>query len=193
VTLPTPAQLHPRIRELEIKRNKLQAERTAKLAECAIIRARLQNAPSAGNAADNRVRAILGEAPVPETAPDKDWLDELLKDLHALNSAIGVLDHELYTQRNIGSRMVCDAIRPEVTKRAKVFAQALLDLHAANADYDRFIDEVENTGTNVASLNRIFMSHVGSPRDPCGAYYYSAREFVDAGIISRSDLPKEIR
>jgi hypothetical protein len=191
--IPTPAELHPRIGELEAKRNKLHTEKTAKVAEAAIIRARIQDSPSNGNAAENRVRAILGEAALPDAAPDMPRLEQLLRELNDINSALGILDNEIHNQRNIGSRLVCDAIKPEVTKRAKAFAQALLDLHAANSEYDRFLEEIENTGANISSLNRIFLSYLGSPRDPCGAYHYSMRDFVDSGIIARSEMPKAIR
>ena len=192
-TIPKSEALHPVIIEKESKRNKLQTTKVAMVAECTMLRARIQDAPSQGNASDNRVRAILGEAPVPTTAPDVVRLDERLKDLQAINSAIGVLDHELYNERNIGSRLVCDSLKPEVTKRAKVFAQALISLHAAHADYENCIDQIENDGVNVASLNRIHLSHMGSPRDPSGTYHYSLIEFVDSGIISRDSIPLAVR
>jgi hypothetical protein len=195
MNFPKPADLHPVIIEKEFRRNKLHTTQIAMKADCAMLRARLQTAPSTGNANDNRVRQILGEAPLAETAPDKERLDQLLQDLQAINSAIGVLDHELYTQRNIGSRLVCDSVpvKTEVDKRAKVYAQALIAFQAASFEYNRFIDELENTGVNVASLNRIHLSHIGSPRDPSGTFHYSLMEFVYSKIISRSDLPKEIR
>jgi hypothetical protein len=191
--IPTPAELHPRLTELEAKRTTLHAEKTGKVAEAAIIRARIQESPSNGNAADNRVRAILGEAPLPESAPDMPRLEQLLTELNDLNRAIGILDHEIQSQRNIGSRLVCEAVKPDVTKRAQTFAKALIDLHAAHIEYDRYLDEVENTGTNISSLNRVFLNYLGSSRDPCGGYHYSMREFVDAGIIARSDMPQAVR
>ncbi|SDE12223.1 hypothetical protein SAMN05216337_102060 [Bradyrhizobium brasilense] len=193
MTIPKPTELNPRIAELENKRNGLHAEKTAKVAEAAIIRARIQTAPSKGNAADNRVRAILGEAPLPDADPDMPRLDKLLLELSDLNKAIGILDSEIRNQRDIGSRLVCASVKPEVTERAKAFAAALLDLHAAHLEYDRYLDEIENTGTNISSLNRVFLSFLGASRDPCGGYHYSAREFVDAGIIARSDMPEAIR
>ena len=66
--IPKPTELHPRISELENKRNTLNTEKTVKVAEAAAIRTRIQISPSSGNAADNRVRAILGEAPLPDAA-----------------------------------------------------------------------------------------------------------------------------
>jgi hypothetical protein len=67
--IPTPAELHPRLSELETKRNALHVERTGKVAEAATIRARIQTTPSNGNVAENRVRVILGETPLPDAAP----------------------------------------------------------------------------------------------------------------------------
>jgi hypothetical protein len=191
--IPTPTELHPRIAELEGKRNKLQTEKTAKVAEAAIVRARIQESPSTGNAADNRVRAILGEPLIPDTAPDMPRLQQLLTELQDINSALAILDNEIRNQRGIGSRLVCEAVKPDVTKRANAFAKAFLDLHAAHLEYDRYLDEVENAGTSISSLNRVSPNYLGSSRDPCGGYHYSMRDFVDAGIIARSDMPKEIR
>jgi hypothetical protein len=191
--IPTPTELHPRIAELESKRNKLQTEKTAKVAEAATVRARIQESPSTGNGAENRVRAILGESPLPDSAPDMPRLEQLLTELNDLNRAIGILDNEIRNQRDIGSRMVCEAVKPDVTKRAQAFANAFLDLYAAHQEYDRYLDEVENTGTNISSLNRVFPNYLGSSRDPCGGYHYSLRDFVDGGIIARSDIPQVIR
>ncbi|QIG92445.1 hypothetical protein [Bradyrhizobium sp. 6(2017)] len=192
-TIPKPADLNPRLAELESKRTSLHAEKTAKVAEAAIIRARIQDSPSNGNAADNRVREILGEAPLPDADPDMPRLDKLLMQLNDLNRAIGILDNEIHNQRAIGSRLVCDSVKPEVTRRAKVFAKALLDLYEAHAEYDRYLEEIESTTVNISSLNRVFLSFLNSPRDPCGGYHYCMREFVDAGIITRSDMPQAIR
>jgi hypothetical protein len=193
--IPKPADLHPVITEKVNKRNIIQAKATAMKAECAMLRARLQNAPSNGNASDNRVREILGEAPLADTAPDVVRLDQLLRELQAVNSAVGILDHQIYNERIIGSKLVCESVpvKSEVTKRGKAFAQALIALHAAHTAYDAFLDEVENSGTNISSLNRIHLSRIGSPRDPSGAYHYSLMDFVDSKVISREELPKEIR
>jgi len=191
--IPKPAELHPRLTELEIKRNKLHTEKTAKVAEAAIIRARIQDSPSNGNAAENRVRAILGEALLPDTAPDMPRLEQLLRELQDINGAIGILENAIYNEKAIASRLVCEAMKPEVTKRANAFATALIDLHAANSEYDRFLEEIENTGTNISSLGRVSINGLGSVKDPCGQYHYGLREFVDLGYLARSDMPKAIR
>lgn len=191
--IPKPTELHPLIAELVTKRNTLQAQKTAKVAEAALVRARIQESPSNGNAAENRVRAILGEPLLPDSAPDMPRLEGLLLELNTLNTALGQLDSKIQKERDIGSRMVCEEVRPEVLKRAKTFAKALIDLYAANLEYDRYLDEVESTGTNVSSLKRVFLTHIGSPHDPCGGYHYGLRDFVDAGIIARNEMPQAIR
>jgi hypothetical protein len=191
--IPKPEDLHPVITEKLKKLNAIQAKAAAMKADCAIIRARMQHAPSQGNAADNRVRAALGEPLLADTAPDMDLLHQKLKDLDALNGASGILSHQIYNDKVVASKMVCDAIRPEVTKRAKAFATALLNLYAVNAEYDSYLDSVENSGTSISSLNRIFLNSLGSTRDPCAGYHYSLMDFVDGGIISREEMPKEIR
>ena len=58
----------PRLTELASKRNAEYAKKTTLIAEIASIRARMaKESPSDGNAADNRVRAILGEAILPDS------------------------------------------------------------------------------------------------------------------------------
>jgi plasmid stability protein len=193
MTIPTPNELNPHLAELKAKRNSLHTQKTAKVAETAIIRARIQDSPRQGNAAENRVRAILGEPLLPESAPDMPRLEALLVELNTINAALGTLDNRIQVENAKASRLVCEAVKPEVTKRATAFAKALIDLHAANLEYDRYLDEVENTGANISSLNRVFLPFIGASRDSCGGYHYSMREFVDAGIIARSQMPEIIR
>ncbi|MGY4364069.1 hypothetical protein ACVW1A_000134 [Bradyrhizobium sp. LB1.3] len=193
MTIPKPTELHPLIAELENKRNSLSAEKATKVAEAAVVRARLQNSPSTGSASENKLRAILGQPLVQDDAPDLPRLQALLQELTVINEALNKLDGLIQKERDVGSRLACEVVRPEVVKRAKLFAKALLELHAANQEYERYFDEIESTGTNVSSLNRIFLTHIGSPRDPCGGYHYGLRDFVDAGIISRNDMPQAIR
>ncbi|MGY4411979.1 hypothetical protein ACVWW4_003715 [Bradyrhizobium sp. LB7.1] len=149
---PKPTEVHPILNELETKRNHLNAERTAKVAEAAVVRARLQNSPSTGSAAENKLRAILGQPLVHDDAPDLPRLQALLQELNVINEALNKLDGLIQKERDVGSRLACDAVRPEVVKRAKLFAKALLELHAANQEYERYFDEIESTGTNVADL-----------------------------------------
>jgi hypothetical protein len=66
-------------------------------------------------------------------------------------------------------------------------------LFAANTDYDRLLEEIESNGTNISSLRRVWLNRLGSVKDPSSGWHYSLMEFVDSGIIARSEMPKEIR
>jgi len=191
--IPTPTELHPRIVELENKRNALHAEKAGKVAEAAIIRARIQESPSNGNVAENRIRIILGEAALPDAAPDMPRLEQLLTELNDLNSAIGRLDSAIQAERDIASRLVCKAVAPEADRLAKKFAAAFIELHTAHSDYNTFLDAVENTGARISSLGRVWPNSLGHPKDASGPYHYGFREFIDAGYLIRSQVPEAVR
>jgi hypothetical protein len=191
--IPKPDEVSPRLSQLRTKQSTLQVEATAKRAEAAIIRARIQNAPSNGNAAENRVRAILGEAPIPDSAPDMPRLQTLLLELQDMNSAIGILDGAIQEEKRNASRLVCDSVKPEVDRLGKKFATAYLDLYNANCEYSNFLDQVENTGASISSLGRVWPASLGSCRDRSGPFHYTMREFVDAGYLSKSEVPEAVR
>jgi len=184
MTIPTPTELHPRLAVLEAKRTTLLGEKSTKVAEATALRIRIQQSPSNGNAAENRVRTILGEAPLPNTAPDMVRLEQILVELNDLNGAIALLDTAIQKERDVASRLVCDAVRPEVTKRGKVFAKALLDLHAAQLAYHGFLDEIQDAGARIYSLPNVFISGIGDTKDRSGTYFYGMKDLVEAGSRS---------
>jgi hypothetical protein len=82
--IPKLTEVNPLLAELETKRNTLHTQKTAKVAEAAVIRARIQDSPSQGNTAENRVREILGETLLPDAAPDMSRLEALLVELNTI-------------------------------------------------------------------------------------------------------------
>jgi hypothetical protein len=187
-TIPKPTELNPRLSELQNKQRALHAEKTAKVAEAAIIRARIQDSPSNGNSAENRVRAILGEALLPDTAPDMLRLQHLLQELDTINGAIGRLDSEIQKEHAVASRLVCETVKPEVTRLGKGFAKAFLQLHSAHSEYVRYLDAIEDTGASTTSLGRVWPNSLGHPKDLSGPYMYGLQEFIDAGFLDA--MPK---
>ena len=190
--IPNPTVLNPRIGELEAKRTPLHAEKSAKVAEAAIIRARIQQSPSSGNAAENRVRAILGEAPLPDAAPDMSRLEQLLLELNDLNKAIAIIESKIREEKIVASRMVLDAVKPDVGRLGTTFAKAFLELHAAHLGFNKFIDAIEDVGVSVTAL-RLCPNGVGFPTDLSGQYMYGIRDFIDAGFLQKSDMPKVLQ
>lgn len=191
--IPTPFQLHPRLNELQAKRNDLFLEKSCKVAEAATVRARLQHAPSLGNVAENRVKAILGEPIIDVAAPDMERLDKLLTELNDLNGAINILDAAIQKERDHASRLICEAVRPEVEKLGKAFADAFVQLHRAHSDYLIFLDAIEATGASISSLGRVWPAALGHPRDHSSGYGYASRELREAGYLSKANVPEALR
>lgn len=190
--IPSLVDMNPRLAELQAKRNMLHTEKTAKVAEAAAIRARIQESPSSGNAAENKVRAILGEPLLPDAAPDMPHLEALLLELNALNAAIGKLDGFIQKEKDTASRLVCNDVKPEVTRLGKKFAKALVDLHSTQHEYHALLEGVQDSGASIGSLPHIFISGLGSSRDRSGTYWYAIKDFIEAGYLSQSDMPKAL-
>lgn len=191
--IPKLTERNPRLGELESKRNGLHAEKASKVAEAAVVRVRLQQAPNNGNAAENRVRHLLGEAPLPSAAPDMSRLEALLTELHDLNKAISILDASIQNEKAIASRAVCSEVKPEVTRLGKNFAKALVALHSTHSEYIKFLDSVEDTGASIGSLGRVWPSGLGHFADRSGTYHYAFREFLETGLIDKASIPEAVR
>lgn len=184
----------PRLTELVSKRNAEQAEKTTMIAEIANMRARMAvESSGAGNAAENRVRAILGESVQPDTAPDVSKLEAMLRELNIRNRAIAILDGLITTEKAVASRLLCESEKPEVTKRGKAFAKTFLDLHAAQLEYHRHLDTIQDTGASIGSLPHVFINGLGDAKDRSGQYMYGTKDFIEAGYLSPSEMPKELR
>jgi hypothetical protein len=184
----------PRLTELVSKRNAELVEKTTMIAEIASIRARMaKESLGDGNAADNRVRAILGEPLQPETSPDISKLEEMLREVTVRNKTIAILDGLITTEKAVASRLLCEAQKPEVTKRGKAFAKALVALHAAQLDYHDLFDKIQDTGASTGSLPHVFINGLGDAKDRSGQYWYGMKEFIEAGYLPPSELPKELQ
>lgn len=184
--------LNPRLKEVEDRKNALDAHKTSLVEKCSALRQAIRNGDN-GNAAERRVQQIIaGETPTMA----ESLLDELnarLVELNDVNSALGTLDALIQKERAVASKAACDLVRPEVEKSAKAFASAYLDLYKAHVAYEETLDSVERQGINISSLNRIWLSSLGSIRDPSGNYHYSFEDLVMNGVLSKSDVPEAVR
>jgi len=183
-----------RLAELRAKRAALYVDITNKKAECAEIRARMTNEPSAGNAQEVRVRQLLGNGTAKAVVlPDPQRLNELLVALDDLNTAIAILDAQIETETRVASVKLCEAAKPEHSALAKKFAGNIMELHAAHLDYLKFIDAIEDRGASTISLGRVSPHWLGHPRDASGGYHYALKDFVEAGHISKNEIHEAIR
>jgi hypothetical protein len=180
--------------QLRLKRSELFANAAKHRAECAEIRARLQNAPLAGNEQEHRVLALLGETSLKSTTPpDTERLDELLRALTDLNAATGIIDSQIEVESRIASTKLCEAIAPQHAALAKDYAKKLNALHAADLAYNAFLDSVEDTGAQITSLNRVNRSWLGHPKDVSSGYRYALHELAEAKYISKTEIHEAIR
>jgi hypothetical protein len=76
---------------------------------------------------------------------------------------------------------------PSVARHSQ---KAFLALHAAQLDYHGYLDQIQDTGTAIGSLPHVFISGLGSARDCSGTFMYGIKDFIDAGYLSSSDMPK---
>jgi hypothetical protein len=189
--LPTLDSFSTRMPALRVKQAELHVEINKRKASCAVIRARMQEAPNPGNEHEVRLRKLLGEEPVAVTLPDAQQLKELLAELEILNAALGTINAEIQKETRLASNKLLEAVRPEVMGLGGKFADAFLALRSAHLEYIEFIDSVEATGANIETL-RVRPHGLSDPRDLSGNYPYGLRDFADAGFMSKSLAPKAI-
>ena len=189
--IPRPEGLNPVITEKKNLLSALNAESATIRADIATTNARMLETPNPGTSAANRIRAKLGQALLPDAEPDLERIKKQRIDLHDVNSAIAILHSEIEKQKTIASRMICDELRPEVTRLGKNFAKAFQNLHAAHSEYNQFLDSVEDTGAAVSPLGRVWPSSLGHPREVSGGYYWGFKEFLEAGLIEH--VPSSVR
>lgn len=181
-----------RLTELQSNRNAELVKKTALAAEIASLRAKLaRQSPSDGNAADNRVRAIMGEPVLPDTRPDVVRLGELLQEAQLINRSIAIFDGLIAKEKIVASRLLCEAEEPEVTRLGKAYAKTLVELHSAQLAYHRHLDRIQDTGASISSLPHVFIKGLGDARDRSGTFFYAMTDFIEAGYLS--SMPKEFR
>jgi hypothetical protein len=135
LTIPPLESFSPRLKLLRAKKAELHVEITTLKAECAVIRARMQDSPSPGNESENRLREILGETPVVASLPDPEQLRTLQKELEILNAAVSTVDAAILAETRIASNKMLEAVKPEVTRLGNNFAKAFLALREEHLQY----------------------------------------------------------
>jgi hypothetical protein len=160
--------------------------------QCAVIVARLQDAPNPGNEREIRLREILGEPPIAASLSDQDQLTALRKELESQNAAVSIIDKEILTETRYANNKLIESVSPEITRLGKKFADAFRDLHAAHLEFDDYIDGLEDVGASVGQF-RIRPNGLSHPKDLSGSYAYGLKEFIDSGFFQKSNMPKVLK
>jgi hypothetical protein len=177
---------------LRAKKAEFQVDIGKLKAECAVIRERIQRcAIDPGNDHSNRVNKLLGRPTMPVVDSDEVRLRALLVELTDFQNAAHAVDAAILTETRLASNKMLDAVKPEASRLGSDFAKAFLALREAHLKYVKFVDDVDSTCTNVESL-RVYPPGLSDPSDRSGNYAYGLREFVNAGLISKSMAPEYI-
>jgi hypothetical protein len=122
---------------------------------------------------------------------DMERLTNLLRELEDLNIAKSIVEGAIQNEMRAASNKLLEAVKPELMRLGKKFAQAFLALRSEHLEYNQFVDSIEDAGGNISTL-RLTPNGLSDPRDASGNYAYGLREFVDAGYISKSVVPEYI-
>jgi hypothetical protein len=192
--IPRPDELHPPLRAALEKDAELSLSLAPLMARAAELRAKeRQNGPASMNAAEeNRIRALTGQPPLLTQTNEKSELEGVLIEIQDRKNARERLDGIIQKEKAVASRLVCQEVRPEVMRLGKKFADAMLNLYSCHSEYDKFLDAVENTGTSIGSLKRVWPTGLGSPADPSGQYHYFLRDCLEAGLLGKASIPAEV-
>jgi hypothetical protein len=195
VTIPRPEDLSPAYRKERDDAVELAMSTGPLRNEIAQLRAMLH---SQGNVfhtppENDRVRALAGETLPPPLPSLKEQLNSKLVELDHRQRAIELRQHKVRQGLAVASRMVCNAVKPEVERLGRLYAEAYVNLHAAMKSYFEMFDAIEATGANTSSLPKVYPNALGHFADCSGGFHYAFKEFLDANLIDRASIPVEVR
>jgi hypothetical protein len=69
---------------------------------------------------------------------DTERLTQLLRELEDLNIAEKLVEGKIQTEIRLAGNKLYEAVKPEVTRLGKKFADAFRDLHTPHLEFDQF-------------------------------------------------------
>jgi hypothetical protein len=106
---------------------------------------------------------------------------------------MGTIDAAILHETRIANNLLLadPAVKQEILRRGSAFAKAYLMLRDEHLAFNDLIDALEDQGVSVGAI-RLNPNGLSDPKDRSGSYQYGLREFVEAGFISKSVVPKAI-
>jgi len=112
------------------------------------------------------VAALLGDAENTDSRSSRTKrLAEISAQLRDLELAIEVQRQRIAAARTQASVAVCNAVRPEYSRRVAACAKALEALAAVRAQYDEMRDQFEALDVAWGYLGPVSLGFLGDPRD----------------------------
>jgi hypothetical protein len=195
VNIPSLSEIDPTYTELEKKKNDLIADQSKDQKQVDdIFSELLENGRSpAQRERDNRIARLIDDATV-EIPPDgRAQIPALNQRIEDRRLAIEVLNGKLDSERLVASKMICQRIGPEHSRRVVAMCRALIDLRDAMANYEQLVSELQSQDVAWTTLHPMQILFAGRPNDPqdrIGQYLREAEKF---GFIEKSSIPPELK
>ena len=125
-------------------------------------------------------------------APNQEQLWQIQREIEDYTAAAGRVDGEIRNETRAASVKLCESVAPEHARLAKLVANDVIALHTSYSDYLAFVDSVQDTGASTSTLNVVTPTPLGNPKDLSGMFFYTLREYIDAGFLKKSDMPKAL-
>ena len=171
------------------KQAEIDVEIAKRKSECAIIREQLnKGALDPGNSLQVRARKLLGED-VGIIPASNERLSKLQRELEELVAARSINSGKIQSEERIAGNKQREAAQPEIDRLGRNFANAFLAVHTAHLEYRSLVNRLEDAGGNISTLH-LTPAGLLDPADRNSGYFYGICEFIDAGFLSKSDMPK---
>jgi prefoldin subunit 5 len=130
---------------------------------------------TAGPRLRSAVAELTGDADAAAVDRRKE-LRELRQAEHDHSEALDVIQRRIYDRRQVASRLVIEAIRPEVNKRVSAVVAALETAIAARRDIDELIRALEREGVETdAFAGSVLPFFMGDVADGAAVRYVKAQ------------------
>lgn len=179
--------------ELQEKYAAMQAkEREAATAERAAQEEmrRLLSSPNGSSDIPRAVAELLEESETDGARAASERLRQAQKARQHASQACEVVKKRLNRQAVVASRTICERIRPEYEKRTREVGMALIALGEAIARHEELKHKLNAAGVRWAELRPAGLPRVGSKADPNSWIRCAVEDFIQAGALKTSDLPK---
>ena len=144
--------------------------------------------PAAG-----RIAELLGEAAPAIKLERRAALTKLATEVRELRAAADLLDAQIQVERGKASAKIREMLRPEYRLRIRAVCDALRQVHAANLSLKEMQTSLQDSGIEWTNLGVISPKTIGSPTDTYSPLALYFRDALEAGYITRNDIPAELR
>lgn len=169
----------------------LEAERVVLLKEAAAVDA--SSAAKRQKSRDDAVLATVFGLPASEATSLSEDHSRVVEQIRVLNKLMGELHKRLAVAEAEASVLICKPLADVHDGLAREMATGLLAVQQACVQYMAFTNALNSRGVAWSHMTPAFPRFLGAPLDNYSPLAWYLRECVDAGRLSRDELPEQIR